>query len=160
MHIFINLHNYSKFMSDKQHRKAAIAEIIRNQRIHTQDELISVLKSKGYSVTQATLSRDVKELGAVKRPDSVEGTYYVLPRHGNTTNHIGIESIEISGQLCVIRSQPGYASAAAAVIDRANMQNVMGTIAGDDTVLVMLKETADKDVIRKSLLSIFQKSYL
>lgn len=147
-------------MSDKQHRKTAIADIIKNQKIHTQDELISALKSKGYSVTQATLSRDMNELGAIKRPDSVEGTYYVLPHHGNTTNHIGIESIEISGQLCVIRSQPGYASAAAALIDKANIKNVMGSIAGDDTILVMLTESADKNIIHKSLLSIFQKSEL
>lgn len=143
-------------MSEKTYRKAAVAEILRSRKIHTQEELIDALKSEGICVTQATLSRDIKELGAIKAPDSEEGTVYIIPQDIQHSHHVYPVSIETSGQLCVVHSQPGFASAVASVIDKSRLESVMGTIAGDDTILLMLRENADEKMITARLQALFQ----
>lgn len=143
---------------NKESRKSAIASIINSRTIHTQEELIYALESKGISVTQATLSRDIKELGAVKVSDAVNGIYYKIPGTMVSANHMNIDKIDISGQLCVLHSKPGFASAIAAVLDNTNLEGTMGTIAGDDTVLVMLRDDADIVMIENAIRAIFNIS--
>lgn len=143
---------------NKSSRKSAISDIIRSQKIHTQEDLIHILKTKGYSVTQATLSRDINELGATKATDPVEGQYYVLPAEPERHSSINVESVDISGQLCVLHAKPGFASAIASVVDHTRIDGVMGSIAGDDTVLVIMKEDADKKYISTTLKKLFNIS--
>ena len=143
---------------NKESRKSAIDSIINSRTIHTQEELIYALESKGISVTQATLSRDIKELGAVKVSDAVNGIYYKIPGTMVSANHMNIDKIDISGQLCVLHSKPGFASAIAAVLDNTNLEGTMGTIAGDDTVLVMLRDDADIVMIENAIRAIFSIS--
>lgn len=145
----------------KKNRKDIIAETISSCHVHTQEELANILSSKGINVTQATLSRDIKSLGAVKIPDSVYGIHYSLPStHSKTyTNHaINVSSIDISGQLCVIKCRPAYASAVADIVDSSGIKGIMGSIAGDDTVLVMLKDNINGKEIEASIRSLFNIS--
>ena len=143
---------------NKSSRKSAIADIIRSQKVHTQEDLMHILKTKGYSVTQATLSRDFNELGATKATDPIEGPYYVLPTAPEHHSNINVESIDISGQLCVLHARPGFASAIASVVDHTRIDGVMGSIAGDDTVLVIMKEDADEKYISTTLKKLFNIS--
>lgn len=142
-------------MSEKVNRKNVIAGIINTQKIRTQEDLMRTLEGRGISVTQATLSRDIKELGAVKVSDGRNGQYYRIQAPSVPKSHFSAESVEVSGQLCVIRSKPGFASAIASVVDSCGMEGIMGSIAGDDTVLVMLKDDADNDYIQSTLKSMF-----
>lgn len=142
-------------MEDRTNRKKVIANIIESQKIHTQEELITVLKERGISATQATLSRDIKELGAVKVSDPEGGQYYKIRIATTTKSHFSAESVEISGQLCVVKVKPGFAPPVSATIDSAALPGVMGTIAGDDTVLAMLREDADTAFISSSVKAMF-----
>lgn len=142
-------------MEDRTNRKKVIANIIESQKIHTQEELITVLKERGISATQATLSRDIKELGAVKVNDPEGGQYYKIRIVTTTKSHFSAESVEISGQLCVVKVKPGFAPPVSATIDSAGLPGVMGTIAGDDTVLAMLREDADTAFISSSVKAMF-----
>ena len=117
-----------------------------------------LLKEKGIEVTQATLSRDMKELGAVKVPDPQNGMHYRIAYRPAIHAHFDVDRIEVSGQLCVLHLQPGYASAVGALIDEASIKGVMGTVSGDDTVLVMLRDDADKVMVSRVLKSMFNIS--
>lgn len=145
-------------MNAKVNRKTAIANIINAHKIRTQEELIAALSKEGINVTQATLSRDIKEMGAVKAPDG-EGFYYRIPTNRTIgTNHMNINKIEVSGQMCVLHSQPGFASAIASILDSSAIDGVMGSIAGDDTVLVMLRDDADQVFVENSIRALFNIS--
>ena len=144
-------------MTEKENRKRAISEIISGARIHTQDELVQALSQRGIAVTQATLSRDIKELGAVKVTGREGDQYYSIP-HTVVHSHINVDSFEMSGQLCVLHSQPGFAPAISTVVDSANIEGVMGSLAGDDTVLVMMRADADTRYIASTLKKIFNIS--
>ena len=142
-------------MNEKVNRKNVIAGIINSQKIHTQEELMKALEEKGISVTQATLSRDIKEIGAVKVSDPKNGQYYRIQLPSVPKSHFSAESVEVSGQMCVIRSKPGFASAIASVVDNSGLEGVMGSIAGDDTILVILREGADTGYIQSVLKTMF-----
>lgn len=145
-------------MSVKESRKDSIAAIIRSTKIRTQEELVQALEEKGISVTQATLSRDIKELGAVKAPDAFGGSYYMIPTPVHKRSPFSVDSIEISGQFCVLKTHPGFASPVASALDSEKINGIMGTIAGDDTVMVMLREDADKMGVKAEIKSIFNIS--
>ena len=142
-------------MNSKADRKNAIASIVNSNKIHTQEELVSALDKKGISVTQATLSRDIKEMGVVKVSDSEHGQYYSIPRITSSGSRRCVEKIDVSGQLCVLHTQPGFASPIASSLDSSDIPGIMGTIAGDDTVLVMLRENVKKADILPTLRSMF-----
>ena len=138
-------------MSSKKDRLIAIRNIIREYIVESQEELLNILKSKGFEVTQATLSRDMKQLKIIKSPD-IEGKYiYTLSKENNYANISGQEkskeqfphglaTIEFSGHLAVMKTRPGYASAIASDIDAKAQHEIMGTIAGDDTILIIPRE--------------------
>jgi transcriptional regulator of arginine metabolism len=129
----------------KAQRHIKIREIITTQEIETQDELVDELKKAGYNVTQATVSRDIKELHLVKVPTS-HGTYkYSLPadRRFNPAQKlkrmlqecfVGINQAE---NQIVIKTLPGNAHAVAALLDNLDWDEIIGTLAGDDTILVI-----------------------
>ena len=145
-------------MNDKENRKMAVSDLIKSAKIHTQEELMQALQARGVEVAQATLSRYIKELGAVKSSGPDGKSYYAIGSTPQVRTHISVDGIEISGQICVLRSQPGFASAIASVVDGAHLPGVMGTIAGDDTVLVMLRADADSAEVSGAFRRMFDVS--
>jgi len=145
-------------MNEKTNRKKVLAEIINACKIHTQEDLVKALADKGINVAQATLSRDIKEIGAVKVADTDGSQYYSIHTVPVVKTHLSAESITVSGQLCVIKAKPGFASAIATLVDDIKLDGVMGTISGDDTVLVMLRSDADEGYVSSALKSMFNIS--
>ena len=128
-------------MKTKDDRLAAITAIISSQVVSNQDELLEKLNLKGFNVTQATLSRDIKELKIVK-VHTANGYKYQIhsEKHLNTARSNGILSVDSASNFIVIKTGPGFAGAVASTIDTdASCNAIMGTIAGDDTVLVILR---------------------
>lgn len=121
-------------------RRDAVARIIRSRRIGTQEELLAALADAGFQATQATLSRDLARLGArrVSRPEG--GTVYELEAaaEGNGLGALRglVQEISANASLVVIRTHPGSAPAIARAIDLGRVPEVLGTIAGDDTIFV------------------------
>ena len=134
-------------------RQQAILEIIQAGPVFSQDELALRLREEGISSTQATLSRDLKALKISKVP----GEGYVVPR-GRTLSadfSTGILRILFSGNLAVIRTRPGLANAVAILIDNQLVFPVLGTIAGDDTILLILREGSSADSVLDALTPLF-----
>ncbi len=149
-------------MRRKQERQEVIRQLIRAERISSQDELLFLLRGKGFDGTQATLSRDLHEMKIIKVPDGEKGYTYMVPGEklpdylGEQTriNYLadGFRDLQMSGNLAVIRTLPGHASSIAVVIDNARYPELLGTIAGDDTILIILKENVTKDNLKQILL--------
>lgn len=152
-------------MKKKANRLDAIKMIISSKEIGSQDELLQALGSEGFELTQATLSRDLKQLKVAKAA-SMNGKYvYVLPndimykRTGEQSasemlQNSGFISLQFSGNIAVIRTRPGYASSMAYDIDNHESADILGTIAGDDTIMLVLREGVMHTVIRSFLSSV------
>ncbi len=130
---------------DRKRRREILREIIKRRPPATQRELVELLAQKGVRVDQSTVSRDLREMGVVRLP----GGGYALPgeelRTGETEDLArGLRefalSAEPSGNLVVLRTAPGNAHALAVIVDRAGLRDVAGTVAGDDTILVVVRE--------------------
>lgn len=133
----------------KSQRQAKIMEIISNQNVETQEQLQAALQKEGFRCTQATISRDIKEMRIVKELTSF-GTY----RYTTSANEMSgsfssrlntifrecVVSYDYAQNILVIRTLPGLASAAGSAIDAMNMSAVVGTLAGDDTVMVVMRD--------------------
>lgn len=142
-------------MSTKQERLQTIKQIIINQDVESQEELLQLLNEKGFSTTQATLSRDIRQLKIAKM--HVNGSYvYRFPEH-EVTQQIQNRStqsyphIEFSGNLAVVKTPIGYAMGIASDIDQAAPDEIAGTIAGDDTILVIPREGYSRESVAKAL---------
>jgi transcriptional regulator of arginine metabolism len=147
-------------MKVKNNRLEALRLIISSQQLGSQDELLTALQNEGFKLTQATLSRDLKQLKVAKAA-SMSGNYvYVLPnetmyKRVSTPNTIremlkvpGFVSINFSGNIGIIKTRPGYASSIAWNIDNSDIPEILGTIAGDDTIFIVIKEgTRHQEVI-------------
>ncbi len=120
-----------------QRRREAVARLIRTRRLGTQEELLAALAEAGEHATQATLSRDLARLGA-RRVSRPEGAFYELGPEADPLALLRgqIASIDANASLVVIRTVPGSANAIARAIDLAQLAEVLGTIAGDDTIFV------------------------
>ncbi len=148
---------------DRLTRQETIMLVLRDQWIRNQEELQKALEKKGYEVTQATLSRDLRQLHVIKILDPVKGSRYVLQEDKDLREAItrlpdhldGVLSVEFSGQFGVIRTLPGFANGVAFTIDYQQIPEIMGTIAGDDTILIILKEGVSKNLIAGILSSKF-----
>ena len=133
----------------KAQRQAKIVEIISNAYVETQEQLLQALTDQGFSSTQATISRDIKELRIVKELTSL-GTYrYCVPEKdappalSDRLNNIFREcviSVDYAENLVVIHTLPGMANAAASALDAMRSGAVLGTLAGDDTVVIVMRE--------------------
>ncbi|MFC5993115.1 arginine repressor [Pseudonocardia hispaniensis] len=146
-------------------RQARIVEIITHRAVRSQSELLTLLETEGIETTQATLSRDLDELGAVKLRGADGGApVYVIPEDGSPVR--GIEggtarlsrllgellvSTDASGNLAVLRTPPGAAHYLASALDRAALHDVVGTIAGDDTIFVVAREPLDGAALAERL---------
>ncbi len=127
-------------MTRPARRRDAVARLIRTRRIATQEELLTALRAEGHEVTQATLSRDLARLGARRVSDPAGGTRYELSpddrRDGIEAVGRLVGTVSCNGSLVVVRTHPGSAPAVARAIDLARIADVLGTIAGDDTVFI------------------------
>nr|WP_321354693.1 arginine repressor [uncultured Draconibacterium sp.] len=156
-------------MKNKVQRQREIRKIIQRGSVHSQDELLVELKRRGYELTQATLSRDLKVLQVAKVPHPAKGYVYTIPENGqserNNSEHTsrinyladGFKDIQFSGNLAVIRTMPGYANSIAAVIDSASPWEILGTVAGDDTILIIQREGISKNDLTEALIKILPK---
>jgi transcriptional regulator of arginine metabolism len=148
-------------MKSKTQRLIAIRQIITDNRISSQDELLTLLNKQGYEVTQATLSRDLKYLKVAKVPDNETGYRYEVPENASKKTDVHyilddfpmnrINSIEFSGQLAVMKTMPGFANSIASVIDSFGIFEVLGTIAGDDTILLINRDGVSKNDVVNAL---------
>lgn len=135
----------------KRERQAVLIEILERQRAANQTELISLLEARGVSSTQATVSRDLADLGVVK-----VGGRYRLPRIRPSQSSLeGLEVKTAGDNLIVVRTGPGRASLAAFQIDGSRLPEVVGTVAGDDTVLVAVKGGLQQSQAVKKIMSLF-----
>jgi transcriptional regulator of arginine metabolism len=141
----------------KKYRHKIIREVLQANDVSSQDMLLKLLVDKGFELTQATLSRDIKELKIVKVP-TAKGNY-VYQFSGSMQNleeemplsSFGFVNIEFSGQLAVIKTRPGYAMAIAGEIDRRATRYILGTVAGDDTILLIPRENISREEVIASL---------
>ena len=153
-------------MKLKSDRIETLKMLISSKELGSQDEVLAALAQEGYAVTQATLSRDFKQLKVAKAA-SMNGRYvYVLPnetmykrvptpRMASEMLRIpGYRSINFSGNMGVIRTRPGYASSIAYNIDNGHIDEILGTIAGDDTIFIVIKEGVTQDQVIKGLSTI------
>ena len=150
-------------MKVKTNRLEALRLIISSQQLGSQDELLNALQKEGFKLTQATLSRDLKQLKVAKAA-SMSGNYvYVLPnetmyKRVSTPNSIremmkvpGFISINFSGNMGIIKTRPGYASSIAWNIDNSDVPEILGTIAGDDTIFIVIKEGVQHQAVVEAL---------
>ena len=155
--------NKYAIMKKKTSRLDTIKMLVSSQEIGSQEELLKALWKEGFNLTQATLSRDLKQLKVAKATNSSGKYVYVLPNdimyHRQTSEkkvgkmmmHSGFISLTFSKNLAVIRTRPGYASSIAYDIDNENYPGILGTIAGDDTILLIMAEDETRTSIRSFL---------
>lgn len=136
----------------KDERQDTILKVIAAMKISRQEDLVQALRDHGIEVTQASVSRDLEELGIVK----VKGAY-AQPDRTSGQFGIGLTSIESAGpNLIVARTYAGLASASAVRIDAAKIDEIVGTIAGDDTIFIAIKDQKDQRSVTKQLWELFK----
>ena len=133
----------------KKNRQMKVLEIISKHDVETQDELIELLKAEEYYVTQATISRDIRELDLIK-VSTQRGTYkYTVSSHAENekkkTSHLGnalvssLVSIDFAGNIIVVKTVPGMSNAIAIEIERIHRPEMLGCVAGDDTIIMVMR---------------------
>ncbi len=146
----------------KTRRLTAIRQIVDHEPVHSQEELRKRLQTMGFDVTQATLSRDIKELGLMKR--AADGAYQAAGANATAPSSAAaaavalsralgefLLSVEVAQQLVVVRTGPGQAQLLAIAVDRAQLPDVIGTIAGDDTILVICRDARAGQATRATI---------
>lgn len=145
-------------MTGKENRLKTIKNLLKTYKINSQEELLTKLKDEGFKITQATLSRDLKKLNVCRISDSLHGNYFSLPEDSGfqnvQTEHLrdlarGMISISFSLNMGIIKTRIGHASTVALAIDTLNLDEILGTIAGDDTIFLVVKENANIEKIKK-----------
>ena len=148
-------------MNQKTQRLSVIRKIIRSEFISSQEELIERLEEHGVKITQSTLSRDLKFMHVAKVPHKEKGYIYVLPNNTRNDHSIStnvsdnIIDIAFSGNMCVITTKPGYASAISVVIDGRKNKDIIGTVAGDNNIIMILHEEADRAQVLEHMCNLF-----
>ena len=167
-----NLYNFAPqlnkytYMKTKNNRLETLRMIISSREMGSQEELLSALQKEGFKLTQATLSRDLKQLKVAKAATMGGNYVYVLPnetmyKRVSAPHSIkemmavpGFVSINFSGNMGVIKTRPGYASAIAWNIDKSDIPYILGSIAGDDTIFIVIREGVAKREVIESLSNI------
>jgi transcriptional regulator of arginine metabolism len=142
---------------NKSYRQGQILKVIGRQPIHTQDELARELMKQGLATTQVTLSRDIRELGLAKTGAGYQRIAGEAPAFGPDLATIAGEFLtdaKVAQNLLVLRTSPGNASSLASALDREAWDEVVGTLAGDDTVLVITGDTEQAAAVRARLLGL------
>ena len=155
-------------MKERNNRLTAVKEIIKNNRIDSQDTLLELLAKEGYNVTQATLSRDLKMLKEGKISDGWSGYYYALPDKDliseSEKSYIqdvrrGILSIEFSGNFGVVKTRPGHANSVCFALDVLGLPEILGTLAGDDTIFLVTNEDFTQEEVIAGIGSVIPDVY-
>ena len=151
----------------KDRRQRAILTLVATRPVHSQDELVALLDSQGFAATQATVSRDIKELGLVKVPIKMNGGdddalfKYVVPNA--TVNYVSrlhrvvaelAQTITGSVNMIVIKTPPGSAMMIASAVDEAAWPEILGTMGGDDTVMIVVRSAEEMPVIKQRFLDL------
>jgi transcriptional regulator of arginine metabolism len=147
-------------MNSKQNRIAEISNIIQCDVVRSQQDIISKLSARGIEVTQASLSRYLKEIKASRIPDGNGGYIYKLPDSDTQSQTGGIASqvtsVEFAGSsMVVIRTAGGYANAMSALIDARNIQLFAGTVSGDDTIILVIRDGYSRKQVKQMLVNEF-----
>jgi transcriptional regulator of arginine metabolism len=152
-------------MDQKSQRLSTIKKIIASEKIGSQEALLARLAEEGFKLTQATVSRDLKSLQIGKKPDPEKGSIFFLSEKddslridGQIDNRLlqaGIKSIHFANQFGVVKTIPGYASSIAIFIDNAGRYEIIATIAGDDSILLIPNQNIKHEQIKKALQIIF-----
>jgi len=139
---------------NKSHRQDQILKLVRSRRIHTQEELAKLLQSVAINATQVTLSRDIRDLGLVKTQHGYTQSVEIAGPAGPDFATVARDSlldVRIAQNLLVLRTPPALANALASALDHADWPEVTGTIAGDDTVLVVAPDAQTAEALRSKL---------
>lgn len=141
----------------KQKRQNKLLEIVRSREVETQEELLALLREEGFRVTQATVSRDIKELRLAKIPNGKGGYKYAVPA-GSLTGDLRrrvkrvfedyVRAVDFTGNSILVKTYPGGAHAVAAVIDELEWPELVGSIAGDDVILLLVRPDEEKELTR------------
>lgn len=141
----------------KLKRQNLLVEIVRSREVETQEELLTLLREAGYRVTQATVSRDIKELRLAKVPNGKGGYKYSLPS-GQTKGDLNrrarrifedyVKDVDFTGQIILVKTYPGGAHAVAAVIDELEWPELVGSVAGDDVILLLVRSEEEQELLR------------
>jgi transcriptional regulator of arginine metabolism len=139
----------------KSYRHGQILKLVRSRHLFTQDELARALKETGIDATQVTLSRDMRELGLVKTPDG----YRELSSESTGTQFAALageflQDVRLAQNQVVLKTAPGHANSVAVALDDAEWPEVVGTIAGDDTILVICPDSSTAEVVRTKLIGL------
>ena len=142
----------------KQKRHEAIIELVKNNIIQTQEELLDRLRDRGFEVTQATISRDIRVLGLIKIRGAGDSYRYAIASRNDHSSHRFSEGlansvikIDSSGNLIVIKTYPGMAGAVATRIDALDLSDIIGCVAGDDAILVVTRGEGAAAELRERL---------
>jgi len=147
-------------VKDRAERLKAVRQIIKKYRINSQEMLLEHLREENFTVTQATLSRDLKVLKVGKVSEGTNGYYYTLPteeelresQHNYAQDlKRGFLSMEFSGNMAIVRTLTGHADTVGIALDNIGIREIIGTVAGDDTVLVVVREDTHPEVVRSQL---------
>jgi transcriptional regulator of arginine metabolism len=143
---------------NKNYRQGQIVKLIRSRRLHTQDELARALRSIGVPATQVTLSRDIRELGLVKTTD---GYSQGAPENAAAPDveplvREFVLDVRAAQNLLVLRTPPGHANSVAVALDNAEWPEVTGTIAGDDTILIIAPDVKIAEALREKFLKLLK----
>jgi transcriptional regulator of arginine metabolism len=140
---------------NKNYRQSQILKLIRSSRLHTQEDLAKALRGIGIPATQVTLSRDIRELGLIKTAD---GYTHGVPEPAPSGPEVAalvaefVEDIRMAQNLLVLRTRPGNANAVAVALDKADWPEITGTVAGDDTILVIAPDAQVAEQLRARFL--------
>ena len=162
MSTFVDIWFYLGIMGKKNDRLAIIKRIIAEELVGSQEELIQHLEKRGIHATQSTLSRDFKEINISKMPHPEKGYIYVSAEHIVSRSDFGtsnlgdaIMGVKFSGNMGVIITKSGYANAIGVIVDSRKSPDILGTVAGDNTIIMVLRESADHNAVMDTLQSAF-----
>jgi transcriptional regulator of arginine metabolism len=143
----------------KSFRQGQIVKLIRAKSISTQDDLARELKKQGIAATQVTLSRDIRDLGLAKTP---EGYRQIVPSdagpHLATLAAEFLQDVRLAQNLVVLKTSPGHANSVAVALDDEEWPEVVGTLAGDDTILVITPDNATAEAVRAKFLGMIERA--
>ncbi len=156
---------HPRAMTTKPERQQTILELIRTRPIGSQEELRQLLEGRGWEVTQSTLSRDMKELG-LARVQTPSGPRYTAPGGAGEEKHVVLDSLlpqlfvklDGVGEMLVLKTVPGSAQVAAVALDAEDSADLVGTLAGDDTVLLICRSAAARERLSKRILRLAKRT--
>jgi len=145
----------------KRDRHDLLRDLVQNEHIERQEDFVKLLEDKGIEITQATISRDMKELQLVKVPSEDGGYRYDLPPevNYNTSRKISqlmkdaFVSIDTQREMVLVRTIPGNAFALGTLIDSANYEEVFGTLSDDDTILIICRDEDNAEILQRKIIS-------